>query len=280
MKFDMGAAWSDGLARVSANRSLLAILGGVFFFVPAVVMYLAMPDMMDMMMVPGGDPEAMTRAFEAAMPRFFILYFFVMLISLVGYSAMIALLGDRGRISVGDAIAVGFRALVPLLGILVLLIVAYLLFAVVVGVIFGLLVAAFGAVSTSLAYGVAVLLGIALFVLVLVLLTRLSLVLPAVVLERTSNPIAALRRSWALTRLAQWRLVGFYILFFIAYVVVALVLFMVMGLIAAAAAAPAVLGFLNGLVGAAAAVILSGLLVGIYRQLAGPSADSVSETFS
>ena len=77
----------------------------------------------------------------------------------------------------------------------------------------------------------------------------------------------------------QWRLLGFYALFFIAYFVIAMVLFMVIGLIAAAAGSPAILGFLNGLSGAIVAIVFSGLLAAIYRQLAGTSPEAVGQTF-
>ncbi len=280
MTFDMGAAWSEGLARVGANLSLLAVLGGVFFFVPAVIMYIAMPELMDMMMMPGGDPEAMTRMLEASLPRLTAIYTLVMIASFIGYTAMIALIGDRGRLSVGEAIGVGFKALLPLIGVLLIGVVAYVLFALIVGLLLGLVVGGLAAISQGLAYGVAVLVGIALFIGIMLVLTRVSMTMAVIALERVVNPITALRRSWAMTGPVQWRLLGFYVLFFAAYMVLALVLFMVLGLILAAVGSPAAFGFLNGLIGAAAAIVISGLVVGIYRQLTASAPATVSETFS
>ena len=279
MHFDMGRAWNDAVAKVSANFSLLAILGGVFFFLPAVVMYLAMPELLDMTMMPAGDPDATKHMLENLAPSLLPLFLLVMVASFVGYCAMIALIGDTRRLSVGEAITVGFKALLPLLGVLVLFLLGYVVAALLVGVLFGLMVAGLSLISQGLAYGVAVLLALAIFVAVMMLFTRLSMTLPVVAIERIGNPITAMRRSWTLTRPVQWRLLGFYALFFIAYFVVAMVLFMVMGLIAAATATPAVLGFLNGLAGAIVAMVFSGLLAAIYRQLAGPSAETVRETF-
>lgn len=270
--FDMGRAWEDGMARVRANVSLLVILAGVFFFLPGVVLYLSMPELMDMMMMPGGDPEAMSKAMEAMLPQFMGGALIVMVVSFVGYAAMMALMGDPARLSVAESIGRGFRSLPTLIGVLLIAMVAYLILAVIVGVVFGLIVGGLGAVSTALGYGAAVILGIALFVAVLLLMVRVSMTMAVVVLDRVLNPFTALRRSWTMTRSVQWRLLGFYILFFIAYFVLAILLMMVLGLVAAALGSPAVLGFLNGFIGAAVAVVMSGLFVGIYRQLAVPDA--------
>lgn len=57
MEFDMGRAWNDATARFGANFSLLAILGGVFFFIPSLVMFIALPDVMGTLM----SPNAWTR---------------------------------------------------------------------------------------------------------------------------------------------------------------------------------------------------------------------------
>ncbi len=34
MKFDMGQAWSQAMAMMSANRDLLVIIAGIFIFLP------------------------------------------------------------------------------------------------------------------------------------------------------------------------------------------------------------------------------------------------------
>jgi hypothetical protein len=280
MHFDMGRAWNEAVAKVGANFSLLAILGGVFFFVPAVILYLAMPELLDLSpMMPTGDPEATARLMENLAPTLLPLATLVLIANLVGYCAMIALLGDKRRVSVGEAIGVGFKALLPLIGVMILFVLAYLVCAIAAGLVVGGIVAALAMVSQGLAYSVAILLVVAIVVGLILVCTRLSLMLPVVALEGTVNPLKAIRRSWSLTRPVQWRLLGFYLLFFIAYFVVAIVLFIVMGLIAAALATPAALGFLNGLAGAVVAIVFSGLLVGIYRQLAGPSAQAVDGTF-
>src|SRR6476469_5410004 len=98
MQFAMGRAWEEGLARVRANLSLLAILGGVFFFLPAVILYLAMPQLMSVGMMPGAGSEQSMRALEGQALSFVPLFLGVMLSSFVGYCAMIALIGDSRRL--------------------------------------------------------------------------------------------------------------------------------------------------------------------------------------
>lgn len=280
MTFDMSRAWSEGIAKVSSNFSLLAILGGVFFFVPSVVIFIAMPDLMGaMMMNPDMDPEDMAGMLANIGPSFFGIYLLIVIASMVGYGAMIALVGDGRRVSVGEAIKAGFKALLPLLAILIIFMVAYLVGALVIGLVFGLLIGLVGQASTVLAGILTFIFFVTLFLAVLWVLTRFSLTMPVLVIDGTMNPFAALGRSWSLTKPVQGRLFLFYVLLFIAYLVIALVLFMVMGLIVAGLGAPSAIGFLNGIIGALVAMVFSGILAAIYGQLAGSTPQALGDTF-
>lgn len=279
MGFDMGRAWSEGLARVKANFQLLAVLGGIFFFLPSVLLFVAMPDAMGSMMNPDMDPTDMEQVVAGFGAGFFLLYLFIIVASFIGQTAMIALMGDARRVSVGEAIGTGVKVLLPLIAIAVIFILGYFVVGLVLGLVFGLVVAGAGAVSTGLA-GILTFIGVvALLLAVLWVLTRFSMTLPVLALEGSLNPITALGRSWRMTRPAQMRLFLFYVLLVVAYVVIALVAFMIMGVIVAAIGAPTALGFLNGLIGALVAMVFSGVVVGIYLQLAGPAVRNVSETF-
>lgn len=280
MTFDMGRAWNEGIAKVSANFSLLAILGGVFFFVPSVLIFIAVPDLMGaMMMNPDMAPDDMANMFANIGPTFFGLYFLIMLASLIGYGAMIALVGDGRRVSVGEAIGAGIKALLPLLAILVIFIVVYFVAALVIGLIFGLLIGLIGQASTAIAGILTFIFVIGLMLAVLWVLTRFSLTMPVLVIDGTMNPFAALGRSWSLTKPVQGRLFLFYVLLFVAYLVIALVFFMVMGLIVAGLGAPSAIGFLNGIIGALVAMVFSGVLAAIYGQLAGSTPQALGDTF-
>ena len=96
----------------------------------------------------------------------------------------------------------------PLLG-LTLLLAGLALVA--VAVVIGIVVLAAVTVGTALAVILGVLLGLGLLVGVLFLGVRLMMASPALVLEDI-GPIHAIKRSWALTRHAFWRLLGISIL--------------------------------------------------------------------
>lgn len=279
MNFDMGQAWSEATAKLSANFSLLAILGGVFFFVPSLLMFVAMPDMMGALMSPNMDPSDMEAMMANLGPTFFGAYLLILLASFVGYVAMIALLGDNTRVSVGEAIGIGFKALLPLLAIMIILAIAYFIIALLFGLVIGLLAAAVGQASTGAAAGLTFILVIAMLVGVLWVLTRLSMITPIIAIEGTMNPFAVLSRTWSLTKPAQGRLFLFYVVLFIAYIVIAVVLFMVIGLLAAAVGGTSVLGFVNGLIGAFVAMLFSAIFVAVYNQLAGSTATNIGATF-
>jgi hypothetical protein len=279
MNFDMGRAWSEATAKFSANFSLLAILGGVFFFIPSLIMFIALPDVMGGLMAPNADPTQVEAMMSSLGASFFGIYLLILLASFVGYVAMVALLGDSRRVSVGEAIGTGFKALLPLIAIMLILIVAYIVIAIGVGLVLGLLIAAVGAASTGAASVLTFVLVIAAVIGVLWVMTRLSMITPVIALEGVMNPITALTRSWSLTRPAQRSLFLFYLVLFVAYFVIAIVLFMIMGLITTLIGMPSVLGFLNGVTGALVAMLFSAIFVAVYNQLAGTSAANISDTF-
>lgn len=279
MEFDMGRAWNDAIARFGANFSLLAILGGVFFFIPSLVMFIALPDVMGTLMSPNMAPADMETVMANLGGTFFGIYALILLASMVGYVAMVALLGDGRRPSVGEAIGIGFKALLPMIAILLILAVAYIVVVLLGGLLAGLVIGAIGAVSTGAASALGFVMVLGLIAALLWIMTRLSMVTPVIALENTMNPFTVLSRSWSLTRPAQARLFLFYFVLFIAYFVIALVAFMIMGVISTALGAPSVLGFLNGIVGALVAMLFSALFVAVYLQLAGTTAANIGDTF-
>jgi hypothetical protein len=114
---------------------------------------------------------------------------------------------------------------------------------------------------TPVAVLIGVLGGIASFVFEVLLFIRLSVSLPALVLERIS-PVSAVKRSFELSRGSFWRLFGILLLTQIIVSVAALVLsipFTVVG---------SVLGGSAGLFGASAKVSLAGLIVGAIGGIA------------
>ena len=279
MQFDMSRAWSEAISKTGANFGLLAIIGGVFFFVPSVLMFVAVPDMLGAMMQPGFDPENAAALFADVGPSFFGIYFLILLASWVGYIAMIALVSDGQKPTVGEAIMRGVKALPTLIAMTIMFFIAYLIIGFVVGLIVGLIIGLVAQASAGLGTLLAVIFGIGIFLGVIWLFGRLSMIMPLLGIEGVLNPITNIGRSWKMTAPAQKRLFLFFLVLFVVYIVVSLVVFMVIGLIMAAAGTPTAIGFISGVIGALVAIVLSCLLVAIYNQLSGTDTEVLSEAF-
>jgi hypothetical protein len=107
----------------------------------------------------------------------------------------------------GEALAAGLRALLPLLGIMLVLMLMFLGFAIVVGFIWAALT--YGIVQDPKSpLGALV---IPLFVVpVVIVALRLSLIVPVLVAER-AGPVTSMRRSADLTKGSIWRILGLFV---------------------------------------------------------------------
>src|SRR5690606_10323466 len=153
----------------------------------------------------------------------------------------------------------------------------YLICALAMVLLFAL-VAALGAVNSGLGL-IAGLLCVAVMVYAMV---KLSLGLAVIAIDRVSNPIAAISRSWQLTKGNSFRLFLFYLLLVIVYFVISLVASMIVGALVLAlgtSVALTVNGVLSGILGAILTVVFVAVIAAIHRQLSGPSAEAVSATF-
>ena len=270
MKFDMGRAWNDATGLIGANRELVAIIAAIFVFLPSLVMAIVAPQMV------AGPTEVNPEDPMAAMTAFYsengVWIFLLAIVQAIGSLALFALFTER-RPTVGDAIKTGAITLVPYLLAQILLV---LLLAVVLGVPIGLAFAAGGPTAGALV-------GIIAFVLLVYVMVKFSMLAPVMVIAGVLNPAKALKTSWDVTKGNSVRLLLFYILLMLAVIVVAVVFGLVSGLLVAmlgtGAVSTMVAGALNGLIGAVWAVLIVSVLSASYRQLAGPSAAQVSDTF-
>lgn len=270
MKFDMGRAWSDAVAMLMTNRDLVIIMGAVFLFLPSLVLAVIAPG--NELEQAAQDPEAM----QAALLTYFTENWPVMLIyavvSTIGTLAILALLGRGHRPTVGEAIGIGAKAFIPYL-------VASLLLGFAIGVGFmlvGLAAAAAGAL-------LGVLVGIAVAIGAVFIMFRMILVAPVMAIEGVLNPISALQRSWNLVKGNTRYIVAFIVLLFIAFIVVSMVTGLIFSLIGALAGSGEVAIWINGilssLTGAIISLVMLAVYAAIYRQLAGPATETLSETF-
>ncbi len=266
MTFDMSEAWRDATAMIKANREVLSVIAGIFFFLPSVASGFAVPGMDALV----SDPEAMQAQVLAFYADWGWLLALVALVQTVGYLGMLALLRDRSRPTVGQAINTGLRGLLPAIGTFLLLILGMVLVGVVLGLLIGLMSAALGEAGGAV---IGVTLGLGLLVFFVYLAVKLSLWAPVIAIDKVHNPLAVLRRSWRLTKGNALRLFLFYLLLVLVYVVISIVLGLLVGtlaLVVGDSAGLIISAIISGLIGAVAAVIYVAVLAAAHRQLSGP----------
>ena len=248
------------------------MVAGIFFFLPSLVMTLVMPDMAQFAALDPENLEAISAEITQVYASWWWLIAIAFVLQLVGYLSLLALLRDDARPTVGEAIKTGFTGLLPAIG-------SYLLFS------FGLGLALVLVVAPLAALGVGALAAIAMLVALvgaIYAMVKVSLSAPVIAIEKVFNPIAVLARSWRLTKGNSLRIFGFFVLIMIVYFVLSMVVGMViMGVLTLLGDSLGVIvnGVLSGLLGAFATVVFVAVLAAIHRQLAGPSAAAVSETF-
>lgn len=268
-KLDSNAAWKEASAIVSANREVLFALAGVFFMLPslALAVIAGEPEV-----APGMNGEQMM----AAMEEFYAGAWWIILISavlqIVGLMAILTLMRDRSRPTVGEAIRAGVSGTPSYLAAQVMVVIGLSLTG-------GVLVGVAAVVSPVLAVVVVLL------VLAVVIFTvfRMLLVAPVVAVEGVRNPLAAMARSWRLTQGNFWRIFAFILLILVLFVVVVGIVMMVIGLILALAtsgeAQRIIAAVFSSALGAVGVVYFAGVIAAIHRQLGGPAAADLSATF-
>lgn len=271
MKFDMGQAWNDAVSLLRANGQVVTIIAGVFFFLPNVALMMMLPGVTEeaeSRVAGGADPEAALQAIGALYGQIWWQILLVSLITAIGMLGMLALLTDRGRPTVGEALKSGLVYLLPYIGSQLVVTFLIVLMALVLALIAGVAGTAAGA-----------LLGIAAVVAAIYIYVKFSLTVPVIVVDKVANPVRALGRSWALTKGNSIRLFVFYLLLFVALVVIALVIGLVAGILGALTSPVLVSSLFNAAINAIAIVVFVAVIAAIHRQLSGGPAETPGETF-
>lgn len=232
------AAWSDLATMARANASLLVAIAGVF---------LLLPNFAQAILAPPPQIEALDWNGVQAINRYLtdniLTLFLCQLPVWLGSAAILLLLLEPGRLTVGQALGVslGLAISIILLNWLINL-------------------AVFGGF-------------LLLFLPGLYLIGRLSLAPPVQMAERLRNPIEALSRSMQLTRGQGWRITGLILIVSIVATIVASALNAVFGvgatLLLPGGAGEAVATLIRSAIGAASALLILLLNAAIYRQVAG-----------
>ncbi|HTN14771.1 MAG TPA: hypothetical protein VL094_08190 [Sphingomonadaceae bacterium] len=282
MRFDMSRAWRDATAMIAANREVMLIVAGVFFFLPNVVTSLLLPTteatFSPAERAPSQDIGQILAQLEsqlqAALPPGALLAIFLSgLAQAIGLIALLALLRDDTKPTVGEALKVGIMGLLPYIG-------AQLLAGFGLALALGVLIGVPAAIGLGAIAGIMIIAAIPIFAYVMI---KISLVSPVIAIEKLMNPIAILSRSWSLTKGNSFRLLGYYALLTLAFLVISLVIGIVFGLLTAlmgtGTAFQLVNAVLSGLLSGAATMVLAGVMAAIHRQLAGPSTGNLENTF-
>ncbi|MDF8332969.1 hypothetical protein [Novosphingobium cyanobacteriorum] len=204
-KLDASAAWKSATTMVSANREVLVAIAGVFFVLPALLGAVLLPKPA---FTPGMDDQQMAEA---------ILRFYgdsgpvLLLLSLpliVGFMAMLKVMLDPARPTVGATLMDCLRLLPSYLG-------AHILSTLALS--FGWLI-----IASVLILLLPPLLAVPISVLAMTWpMSRVMLVAPEIAVRRVRNPITAIRSSIRDTRGAYLSVLLYFgpafTLFFIAY---------------------------------------------------------------
>jgi len=270
-KLDMSQAWNEAVAMIKANRDMVLIVAGVFFLLPNLAMSLLMPLPPESPAMAGGGQanfEPVAAAMVAWFSEVWWVFLLVGLAQALGTFALLTLLTDRSRPTVGEALGFGAKALPTYLG-------AQILTGLGFAVVFALVIVLAQAVPV-----IGVLAGLLAVVGALYAMIKLSLISPVIGIEKEMNPLAAMKQSWRLTKGNSLRILAFFVLLGVAVIVISAVAGLVLsaftllgdevGLIVGA------LG--NGVVTMAVVVVMVAALAGVYRQLAG-TGTNVGETF-
>ncbi|HEX4847085.1 MAG TPA: hypothetical protein VFV30_02990 [Novosphingobium sp.] len=260
-RFDSNRAWQEGSSAVAGNRDALLALAGVFIVVPTFALTTLAPFPA---VEQGKDATHLLEALGVYFDEHWLAVSAVIVAQFIGTLCMLALISERSRPTVSEAIRLAFRFAPPFLAGMALIMLAMPIIASVPGALLGIS----GVAALSL-------LGLgAGFVLAFYGLSRLSLFGPAVLTEQRFNPFAALRRSLELTRDNGWRLTTFLVLLTLAFRLVGLLIVAAASLLTTVAAGPesaaVVAAFFDSVMQGAYFTFLVAVLSAAYRQLAEP----------
>lgn len=197
-QLDLGAAWNDALALMAANRDILFIVGGVFIFLPSIIVALILGDPP---LGAAGTPDQLQQVILDWLLGAWFYLLAASLISTLGTLAIAYVVLNPAKPTVGDALKLGG-------GVLIFYLIAKILGGIAVG--FGI----FLLIIPGIYFAV-----------------KFSLTTMVVAAENERNPLDMLRRSWSLTKGNSLRLFGLYFIIGFAAVVSILVISLVLGTI-------------------------------------------------
>lgn len=276
-KLDMGRAWTQTTAMISTNRDTISAIAGLFFFLPSLALALLAPELVNPPTpAPGGDPQAAAQVMFDQLVQSYSANWPVLLglsiMQFIGSLSLLALLTDRARPTVREALVKGIGSILPYLAAQVL---SGMAVAAIVGVPIVILAA-------SAPPAVTVLAGFALVLVAVYLFIKFSLTAPVIVIDGIRNPVAALARSWRLTKGNSFRIALFIVLLGLIIAIISTLVTAVLALVFAAfggTIGEIGNGLVSALVNAAVGVVFLVIIAAIHRQLTGESPEGLATTF-
>ena len=291
MKFSASKALSESFTIFTGRFAAMAPIALVFALVPLAVFMAFFSTSFAGLQQNQGNPAAALQTILAMLGSFSLVFIIYMLVRTLGICALCIAASSRQAVSFGEMISAGLRAMLPMIGVYLLLIVGYVVVAIVLALTVGLsFMGLFGATAAGgQAPGAGTVIGVILIVTivmvaVLYIFTKLSMIVPVIVIDQERSPVKAISRSWSLTRGASFKI--FLLLLLLGF------------------GAAIINGILNALSGGAAVFSPNGgttvvwtqvaiaaisgtvfgmyfisLIVAIHEQLAGPSVAAISNTF-
>lgn len=273
MKLEMNRAWNDAVRLLRRSREVILIVAGVFFFLPYLAFMLVAPDpMAGLGPTQPQDIEQTMKAMSAFYAQVWWALVLIAILQGVGMLGLLALLTDRRRPTVGQAIRIGASKVLSYIA-------AYVLFGMAFATVVMLLASLAAAIGATMLVGVIFVLA---FIAWVILFVRFSLVGPILVKESMANPVAALIRSWRLTARNTWRLFAFFFLLVIATFVVTIVASAVLSLgfgLFGPESARIGDALVMSLVNAAWSTLFLAVLSAVHDQLCAPSQAKPGGTF-
>ena len=270
-QLDQGRAWNLATTMITANKDVIGIVAGVFFFLPNVAAAFLMPQSGELAALSGSqnpDPAALWAQLTAFYADVWWVFLLMGVAQAVGVLGLLALLTDHRRPTVGEALLFGIKALIPYL-------VTQLLVSFAIALVIMVLVAIGAVINVAVAVAMAAL-GM---IVAAYIWTKFALVAPVMAIEGVLNPLAALKRSWSLTKGNSVRLFTFFLLLVLVLLVVSMItglVFSMFGLLGAEIAViVSALG--GGLLNMAFVVVMLAVLAAVHQQLSGGT--KVGETF-
>ncbi|MFC4254455.1 hypothetical protein GRI97_03395 [Altererythrobacter xixiisoli] len=268
MKLDMNLAWRDATAMIGANREVLLIVAGIFFFLPGLAMTFVMPDFAGAL----ENQQQMQQMVMDFYSGFWWLFLLSFVAQIIGYLTLLTLLRTDSKPTVGEALRAGLGGLLPAIG-------AYLILTFGLGLIAAVVVGIGAATGNGVAVGICF---AAVFVLMVYAMIKCSLTGATIAIEQIRNPVSALRRSWQLTKGNSSRLFLFFVLIVLVYFVASIlvgVVFSVVFLALGPSVGVITSGIASGIVSAIATLVFVAAIAAAHRQLSGGTQNNVDDIF-